>query len=93
MSKFRKRPIVIEAEQFTGEPDANLESWLGDWFVSWAPKRRQLVIKTRESNEFTADAGDWVICGVAHEFYACKDEIFRATYDPVDDEAPYEAVL
>lgn len=31
--------------------------------------------------------GDWVITGVEKEKYPCKDQIFRKTYDPVDDEA------
>lgn len=26
--------------------------------------------------------GDWIITGVANENYPCKDNIFRATYDP-----------
>lgn len=31
-----------------------------------------------------ANIGDWIITGVAGEHYPCKDEIFRATYEPVD---------
>lgn len=31
-------------------------------------------------------AGDWVIEGVQGEHYPCKDDIFRATYEPVDQE-------
>lgn len=84
MALFRKRPVVIEARQFTGEPDAELELWLGDWFESWVPSRRELVIRTLESNEFTASAGDWIICGVGGEFYACKPDIFAATYEAAD---------
>ena len=26
---------------------------------------------------------DWIICGVAGEYYPCKPDIFEATYDPV----------
>ena len=29
--------------------------------------------------------GDWIIRGVQGEFYACKPDIFAATYEPVDD--------
>lgn len=29
--------------------------------------------------------GDWVIKGVNGEFYPCKPDIFRATYDPVEE--------
>ena len=30
----------------------------------------------------TALPGDWVIRGVNGEFYPCKDDIFRKTYEP-----------
>jgi hypothetical protein len=29
--------------------------------------------------------GDWIIQGVMGEFYPCKDEIFKMTYEPVDE--------
>lgn len=28
--------------------------------------------------------GDWLIRGVAGEFYPCKPDIFEATYEPVE---------
>lgn len=31
--------------------------------------------------------GDWLITGVKGEQYPCKDDVFRATYEPVDTEA------
>jgi hypothetical protein len=31
----------------------------------------------------TADDGDWIIKGVAGEFYPCKDNIFVRTYQEV----------
>lgn len=93
MPKFRKKPVIIEARHFTGEPDSELELWLGDSFETWLPSKRQLVIRTVEPNEHTASggdwsiehtasAGDWIIKGVQGEFYACKPDIFEATYDP-----------
>lgn len=30
--------------------------------------------------------GDWIIKGVVGEFYPCKDEIFKQTYDPVEND-------
>ena len=37
-------------------------------------------IKTLEG-EMYADVGDWIIRGVAGEFYPCKPDIFDATYE------------
>jgi hypothetical protein len=33
----------------------------------------------------TVYPGDWIITGVAGERYPCTDEIFRETYEPVED--------
>lgn len=42
-----------------------------------------LLIKTLEG-EMLARGGDWIIKGVAGEFYPCKPDIFAATYEPVE---------
>lgn len=31
--------------------------------------------------------GDWLITGVKGERYFCKDDVFRETYEPVDEES------
>ena len=43
---------------------------------------RTLVIYTLEGDH-TALPGDWIIKGVANEFYPCKPNIFEQTYEPV----------
>ena len=45
-----------------------------------------MVINTLEG-DMRAEAGDWIITGVAGEIYPCKDEIFRQTYNPYDKTA------
>jgi len=42
-----------------------------------------LVIDTLEGPH-RADAGDWIIRGVAGEFYPCKPDIFEESYDAVE---------
>ncbi len=44
-----------------------------------------MVIKTIEG-DMQANLGDWLIKGVRGEYYPCKDDIFRQTYEPVDNE-------
>lgn len=43
-----------------------------------------LRIETLEG-PITASPGDWIIRGVAGEFYPCKPDIFEATYEPVEE--------
>ena len=88
--KFRKKPIIIEAIQFTGTFDNTRQ--IIDWTRgSRTPATmdvngedvRQLSIATLEGAMWVS-IGDWIIKGVSGEFYPCKPDIFTATYDPIE---------
>lgn len=32
------------------------------------------------------NAGDWIITGIKGEQYPCKDEVFKATYEKVEEQ-------
>ena len=83
MAKFRKKPVVIEAVQFTGN-DAECLAFCP---IARDPvdDRANLVIPTLEG-DMLVSMGDWIIKGVKGEFYPCKPDIFDATYDPVEAE-------
>ncbi len=85
MPKFRKKPVVIEAVQFTGSNFFEIAGFLGhgsDVLNNLELKTTDLpVIETLEG-KMTASPGDWVIRGVKGEFYPCKPDIFAATYEP-----------
>ena len=76
MPKFRKKPVVIEAERFDGVnlPHGTLRE----------PGATETYIDTLEGR-MTVSVGDWVIRGVKGEFYPCKPDIFAATYEPADE--------
>lgn len=85
MPRYRKRPVVIDAVQFTGTNLAEITEFIGEE----PPTRHHgLMIVTLEGELF-ASPGDWIIRGVQGEFYPCKPEIFDATYEPVYDGTPY----
>lgn len=48
--------------------------------IAWINGTDKLEIHTLEGTH-VANPGDWIICGVAGEYYPCKDLIFRATYE------------
>lgn len=90
MTKFRKKPVVIEAKQWNGikinDIDAAIEfeNWLVPKQDSKSPCRvvgQVLRIPTLEG-VMEASPGDWIICGVKGELYPCKPDIFEATYEP-----------
>lgn len=83
MTQFRKRPIVIEALQFTEQTKDQVFSFVTcDCYADFVDGKPVLKIETLEG-EMTASLGDWVIKGIAGEFYPCKADIFDATYEAV----------
>lgn len=52
--------------------------------VSIDPRDGRMIISTLEGLHWV-DLDDWVIRGLAGEFYPCKDEIFRASYERVHE--------
>lgn len=79
MPKFRKKPVVIEAVQFDGENIDQIDAFVGK--LHYGEAKHEIFIKTLEGM-MQIGLGDWVIRGVAGEFYPCKPDIFAATYDP-----------
>jgi len=74
--KYRKKPVVIEAEQFF----TDLELPFRDkGIVQFADDR--FFVSTLEG-PLTISDGDWIICGIKGEYYPCKPDIFAATYEP-----------
>lgn len=84
MGKYRKKPIVIEAVQWTGKM-ANVISLVGhDLPTAGRPyPDGSLLIETLEG-KMVVQKGDWIIKGVNGEFYPCKPDIFEKTYERVD---------
>ena len=84
--KFRKKPVVIEAIQYTGKSDdiKRINENFGlNLHMLWT-KPSKLRIPTLEGG-MCATEGDWIIKGVKGEFYPCKPDIFEATYEPVSE--------
>lgn len=81
MPKYRKKPVVIEAMQFTGENGRSVQDWIGAGMST--THDRQLFITTLEG-VMRADAGDFIIRGVKGEHYPCKPDIFQATYESAE---------
>lgn len=82
--KYRKKPVVIEAIKFTGVNEDRMKEISS--FIGFEPEivdidnLLHLVIPTLEGNHY-ARTGDFIIKGVAGEFYPCKPDIFAATYE------------
>lgn len=93
--KFRKKPIVIEAIQYTGFNTSDVFNFVGkelEGDPNFDPKVKKgkgaiiydFFIKTLEG-KMKVSPNDWIIKGVNGEFYPCKPDIFEKTYDKVND--------
>ena len=92
--KFRKKPVVIEAVKFTEEYALDLfAKKVPPIFGQFTPSgsyhlenkivyNAHILIETLEG-KMRCDIGDWIIKGVKGEFYPCKPDIFKATYELV----------
>ena len=98
MPKFYKKPVVVDAVQFTWRMAMGLDPLPeGVIFVrrSCHPSNSILyshshVIKTLEGT-MDVKIGSWIITGVKGEKYPCDDEVFGLTYEPVTESAAKEA--
>ena len=92
MQKFFKKPVVIEAIQFTtnNEPNDVEMTRIVDWINAESDMKisshngTSIFINTLEG-EMRAECGDWIIKGVKGEFYPCKPDVFEKTYDVVEN--------
>lgn len=83
--KYRKKPVVIEAIQWTSDLESEQE------IVDWAQGKigphpvhpGKLVVATLEG-VMIADEWDFIIKGVKGEFYPCKPDIFEMTYEKAE---------
>ena len=79
--RIRKKPVEVEGEQIDEYNLHYLSTWCGGIL-----KQREynfspyIMIPTLEGS-MRAEIGDWIIKGVNGEFYPCKDNIFKKTYD------------
>ena len=88
ISKFQKKPVVIEAINYDGKNGLDINKWSGGQVVespvleatSDNPTGHYLQIKTLEGT-MIAIVNDWIIKGIAGEFYPCKPQIFFNSYE------------
>jgi hypothetical protein len=88
MSKWRKKPVVIEAIKYLGGGNTEkgeTPEWMWDALKTNVAFNRgnELFISTLEG-EHHVSAGDYIIKGIKGELYPCKPDIFAATYERVD---------
>ena len=92
MSKYRKKPVVVEVFQYDGDIsiDTNSKTDIPQWIVQ-AFKDKILCYGTQEhlfvqtlEGTMIVSKNDYIIQGVNGELYPCKPDIFEKTYERID---------
>lgn len=90
MAKYRKKPVVIDAWQFTRENfKQGVPGWIKDSdrkVILWSQYGGEAIegeIETLEGVHEVSE-NDFIIKGVKGEIYPCKPDIFEMTYEKVD---------
>lgn len=105
MPQFRKRPVVIEANQWGVHDDLEKGILGNDSMAIWLDKAYGGIVEAEKllgASEYVlrvqtlegplnARVGDWIIKGVKGEFYPCRPDIFAATYEIVEPDKPLPA--
>lgn len=85
MPKYRKKPVEIDAIQYSLTNGKEICDWAAGLIIETKNAYGQyLQIATLEGT-MIGNIGDWVICGIKGEFYPCKPDIFPLTYESAEE--------
>jgi hypothetical protein len=87
IKEYLSKPVRKRALLFTGD-SKNIDAirvWLGDFFVGTKMFNDEVVSLTIHTleGELEASVGDYIVEGIAGEFYACKPDIFESSYEEI----------
>ena len=82
IKQYRKKPVVIESIQWTGDNHIEVMEFMFDASIYIDFRKGYVEIETLEG-KMCAEVNDYIIKGVKGEFYPCKPDIFEQTYEEV----------
>ena len=78
---FRKKPIVVQVMQYLRADNIfQCQNFCNK--LKYDPEHNEYYIETLEG-QMTINKNDWIIKGIKGEFYPCKPDIFKETYEEV----------
>lgn len=84
MSQYRKKPVVVDAEQFSYDRPQVCGVFYPSRSEDGKTYEGDAFVITMHNQRVYLQNGDWIIAEPDGEhFYPCKDDVFQATYEPV----------
>lgn len=88
MARYRKKPVEIDAVQWTEDVSMRELIDFTNGLVKLNDVDRDFHVYDRLHDTWVQfQYGDWIIKGVQGEFYPCRDDVFAATYEAVTADA------
>lgn len=88
MAMYKSKPVKKEAEIFKRERYEKLKAFAGRALSPMTIERKPGGKATCKINTlegaFEVAEGDYIIKGLNGEFYSCKPDIFKKTYEIID---------
>jgi hypothetical protein len=92
IQKYRKNPVEVEAVQIdysNNDVMDSIQRWAGDavTLTDYNPRTGRYGAGTVHTLEgpYPLLQGNFLVRGVAGEFYPCRGDIFAQTYESVDE--------
>lgn len=84
VKKYIKKPVVIEAVQWTGLNMSEVANFVSNGLRYIEIEFDEYVCRIQTFEEtMTADIGDFIVKGVKGELYICRPDIFEEAYEEV----------
>lgn len=95
IKKYRKKPVIIEAIQWTGDNLKEVIEFTGkhpkfsegfksfEEYEAYVKKGGNIFKIFTLEGTMEASVGDYIIRGVQGEHYPCKPDIFISTYEKI----------
>jgi hypothetical protein len=85
IKKYRKKPVVVEAIQYSSESTpVDIINFFKGNVGREVDNDGNFYIETLEG-KMKVREGDYIIRGVKGEYYPCKEDIFKLTYEVLDE--------
>lgn len=83
IATYIKKPVKIDACQWTGDNIEEIKEFVTP-IAEYLEDENVILIHTLEG-DMKAEVNDYIIKGVKGEFYPCKPDIFKETYNIVEN--------
>lgn len=82
IKSFRKKPVIVRAVEWDGVHKKEVIDFCKGYAIIGITGTLRIMT---EEGVMDASVGDWIIEGVNGEFYPCKPDVFKKTYEEVID--------